>query len=57
MVITISLYFYWSIYSCFTMLCYFLMYSKVNQPFKFFLEFPSHLGHQIALSRVPCAVQ
>ena len=44
----------------FTMLCQFLLYSKANQPYIYiysasFFEFPSHLGHCRALSRVPCA--
>ena len=53
--------------SCFTVLCYLLLYSKVNQlhvcvylyiyvcivPF----QFPSHLGHHIALRTVTCAIQ
>ena len=52
--------FHFLAYSCFTMLCYFLLY-KVNQspiymcPLIF--GFPSHLGHHRALSRVPCALQ
>ena len=36
-------------YSCFTMLCYFLQYNKVNQLYVHiytqFFRFPSHLGH------------
>ena len=48
------------VYSCFTMLCEFLPYSKVNQLNLFiyllFFVFPSHLGHHGALSRVPCAI-
>ena len=48
-------------YSCFTMLCQFLLYSKVNQLYVYvyplFFGFPSHLGHHRALSRVPCAIQ
>ena len=48
-------------YSCFTMLCQFLLYSKVNQPhvyiYPLFLGFHSHLGHHRALNRVPCAIQ
>ena len=47
-------------YSCFTMLCS-TLYSKVNQPYTYvdplFFGFPSHLGHQRALSRVTCAIQ
>ena len=41
-------------YSCFTMLCYFLLYSKVNQPYIYplFLRFLSRLSHHRALSRV-----
>ena len=45
-------------YSCLTMLCYFLLYRKVNQLYIYtcplFFEFPSHLGNPRALSRVPC---
>ena len=43
------------------MLCWFLLYSKVNQlcvyiyPLSF--QFPSHLGHHRASSRVPYAIQ
>ena len=48
-------------YSCFTMLCQFLLYNKVNQLYVYiyplFFGFPSHLGHHRALSRVPCAIQ
>ena len=48
-------------YSCFTMLCYFLLYSKVNLPdvhiYPLFFGFPSHLGHRRAQNRVPCAIQ
>ena len=47
--------------SCFTTLCWFLLYSKVNQPhvyiYPLFLGFLSHLGQHRAMSRVPCAVQ
>ena len=48
-------------YSCFTTLCQYLLYSKVNQLYVYihplFFGFPSHLGHHRALSRVPCATQ
>ena len=48
-------------YSCSSMLCQFLLYSKVNQPYTYthllFFGFPSHLGHHRALSRAPCAIQ
>ena len=48
-------------YSCFTMLCQFLLNSKVNQLYVYiyplFFGFLSHLGHHRALSRVPCAIQ
>ena len=48
-------------YSCFTLLCQLLLYSKVYQPYVYiyplFSGFPSHLGHHRALSRVPCALQ
>ena len=48
-------------YICFTILCQFILYSKVNQLYVYicplFFGFPSHLGHQRALSRVPCVVQ
>ena len=47
--------------SCFTMLCQFLLYSKVNQLYVYmyllFFVLPSHLDHHRALSRVPCATQ
>ena len=43
------------------MLSQFLLYSKVNQLYRyiypFFFRFPSHLGHHRALSRIPCAIQ
>ena len=46
---------------CSTVLCPFLLCSKVNQLsiyiYPFFFGFPSHLGHHRALSRVPCAIQ
>ena len=50
------------VYSCFTVLCQFLLYSKVNQLYVYtyplFFGFPSHLGHHRALlSGVPCAIQ
>ena len=42
-------------YSCFTMLCYLLLYSKVNHLYiyiyPFFFGFPSCLGHSRTLSR------
>ena len=48
-------------YSCFSLLCHFLLYSKVNQLYVYiyplFFGFPSHLDHHRALSRVPCAIQ
>ena len=48
-------------YSCFTILCQFLLYSKVDQQhtyiYPLFCRFFSHLGHHKALSRVPCAMQ
>ena len=41
-------------YSFFTMLCYFLLYRKVNQPYAYIYPsifgFPSHLGHHRALT-------
>ena len=47
--------------SCFTMLCQFLLYSKVNQPYVYmyllFFILPSLLDHHRVLSRVPCAMQ
>ena len=47
-------------YSCF-MLCQFLLCSKVNQLHVYicslFFGFPSHLGQQSPLSRVPYAIQ
>ena len=46
---------------CFILLCPFLLYSKVSQPYIYmyslFFEFPSHLSHLRAWSRVPCAIQ
>ena len=61
--------FYWLIafyyflkleYSCFSLLCQFLLYNKVNQPYIYvyplFFGFPSHLGHHKAPSRHPCAL-
>ena len=43
------------------MLCYFLLYSKVNQPYMYLYPlcfgFPPHLGHHSAPSRVPSTVQ
>ena len=48
-------------YSCFTMLCQFLLGSKVNQLhiyiYSLFFRFPSHLGRHRTMSRVPCAKQ
>ena len=48
-------------YSCFTILCQFILYSKVNQLcvyiYPLFFGFPSHLGYHRALSRVPCVIQ
>ena len=47
-------------FSCFTMLCWFLLYSKLNQLYVYvyplFFEFPPLLGHQGAFSKVPCAI-
>ena len=44
-------------YSCFTLLCPFLLYSKVNQPYAYiyplFFGFPSHLGHYRAQAGFP----
>ena len=41
-------------------MCYFLLYSKGNQPYVYihalFFGFPSHLGCHRALSRAPCAI-
>lgn len=49
------------LYSCFIVLCYFLLCSRVNQLcvciYPLFGEFSSHLGHHRALSRVPCAIE
>ena len=46
--------FYWE-YSCFTMLCQFLLYNKVNQLCVYLYvlvwEFASHLGHHRALGK------
>ena len=48
-------------YTCFTTLCYFLLYSKVNQLYiyiyPFFFRFLSHLGHHRTLNTVSCAIQ
>ena len=48
-------------YSCFTVLCQFPLQSTVNQLYVYiyplFCVFPSHLGHNRALSRVPCVMQ
>ena len=48
-------------YSCFTMLCYFLLYNKVNKLhvyiYALFFGFLSHLGHCGTMRRVPCAIQ
>ena len=45
---------------CFTVLCHFLLYKKVNQLYTYlyplFLRFPSHLDHLRALSSVPCTI-
>ena len=46
--------------SCFSMLCEFLLYSRVNQLYAYIhplcFGFPSHLGHHKVLSRVPCTI-
>ena len=46
-----------SSHTCFSMLCLFLLYSKVNQQcvyiYPLFIGFLSHLGHHRALSRIP----
>ena len=55
--IKICINFYWNI---FTMLCQFLLYRKMNLLHVYYIPpflFPSHIGHQRALSRVPCAIQ
>ena len=43
------------------MLCYFQVYTKVNQLniyiYPLFFRFFSHIGHYRVLSRVPCAIQ
>ena len=48
-------------YSCFTTLCYFLLYGKVNQLYiyiyPFFFRFLSHLGHHRIMNTVSCAIQ
>ena len=41
------------VYSWFTMLSYFLLHSKVNQPSPLLFRFFSHIGHY----RAPCAIQ
>ena len=47
--------------SCFPVLWWFLLYSKVNQLYILmyspFFELPSHLGHHRQLSRVLCAIK
>ena len=47
-------------YSGFTMLCYFLLYSKVSQLYIYihplFFRLISHILHYRVLSRVPCAI-
>ena len=49
------------LYGCFIILCYFLLYCRGNQLcvhiYPPFGEFPSHLGLNRALSRVPCAIE
>ena len=44
-------------YSCYIILCHFLLYSQVNQLYVHLYSliwgFPSHLGHHTALRRVP----
>jgi hypothetical protein len=48
-------------YSCFTALCYYLLYRKVNKLYVFiyplFFIFPFHSGHHRAFGRVPSAIQ
>ena len=55
-------------YNCFTVLCEFLLYSEVNQPYVYIYPLPlgppfhshphpTHLGHHRAPSWAPCAVQ
>ena len=48
-------------YSCFAMLCYFLLYNKVNRPhvciYPLFLESPSHLIYHTILSRAARILQ
>ena len=48
-------------YRCLTMLCRFLLHSKMNQPYIYInpLPFglPFHSGHHSAFNRVPCAIQ
>ena len=45
-------------YSCFAMLCKFMLIRNVNQLFTYplFSGFPSHLGRHGAFSRVLCAI-
>ena len=47
-------------YSCFTMLCWFILYNKMNQPYVYVYPLPfglpPHSGHHRALSGVPCAI-
>ena len=57
--VCMSSFFFLLEYGCFTILCYLLLYSKVNQLYVYicplFFRFTSHLGHHRSLSRVPCA--
>ena len=48
--------------TCFTMLYYLLLYSKVSQSYVYiicllFLRYPFHLGHHRALNTVPYAIE
>ena len=58
---TLSLSLFFLECNCLTMVCMFLLYSKVNQLYVSiylpFFGFPSHSGHHRALSRVPCAIK
>ena len=54
-------FFFLLVYSCFTVLCWFLLCSKVHQPcvytYPLFFGFLFCWGHHWALSRVPCSIQ
>ena len=58
LLLLLKIYFYFLLeYSCFTMLCSFLLYSKANQLYAHIYPVFFHLDHHRALSSVPCAIQ